>query len=86
MGHTLLFDKGQVLLIAGFNDEKYHESCLIFNLLNRKISEFSKLIQTRRFPGSFIIKDEVWVFGGKNIENDLVNSIEKHDIRGLKLP
>ena len=36
--------------------------------------------------GSFIIKDEVWVFGGKNIENDLVNSIEKHDIRGLKLP
>ncbi|XP_077295669.1 kelch-like protein 35 [Arctopsyche grandis] len=67
----------KLITMGGKIDNKTTNKVSCFNLVTKKTTELQAMQQERRFFAATVIDDRVFIFGGWNNENEIINSVER---------
>ncbi|XP_077295655.1 kelch-like protein 12 [Arctopsyche grandis] len=72
-----------ILIIIGGQskiDSKTTNEVSCFDFRTKEISELQPMHQKRRYFAATVIDDQIFVIGGRNDKNEVINSVERYDL------
>ncbi|XP_077296166.1 kelch-like protein 1 [Arctopsyche grandis] len=70
----------KLITMGGVIDDKATNKVCCFDLITKEKTELQAMQQERKFFAVTVIDDQVFVMGGRNNKNELINSVERYDI------